>query len=374
VLSVLLLAVAAGSCVYSALSVLAARSYLRQPRRRASSVPISVLKPLAGADLGLEENLRSFFEQDYERFEILMAARTLDDAAVPIARKVQADYPQVQSRLLVTGEPVYANAKVFSLERMAAAAKHDLLVMSDSDVRVTPDMLRSVAGEFSDSTTGLTTCPYRAAPGPSFWSTIEALGMNTEFLGGVLTARMMEGMKFALGPTICARREALAAIGGFERLKDYLAEDFVMGQFAAQVGWRVVLSRSIIEHRIGAQPFGANLRHRIRWCRSTRRSRPWGYIGQVFTNPLPPAIMLSAVRPSWWPAVAVAVIFRAVSAYATAWCVLRDPLTRRLWYLVPVQDVVSSAMWVAGFFGDTIQWRGRRYKLQRDGRFRLLAS
>jgi ceramide glucosyltransferase len=373
-LSVTLLAVVAGSCVYSALSVLAARSYLRQPRLRGSLLPVSILKPLAGADFGLEDNLRSFFQQDYAEFEVLMAVRTPEDGAVPIASKVQAAHPGIRSRLIVTGEPPYANAKIFSLDMMMAAAEHDLLVMADSDVRVTRDMLATVAAEFNDREVGLTTCPYRAAPGPSFWSTIEAIGMNTEFLGGVLTARMLEGMKFALGPAICARKEALRRIGGFERLKDYLAEDFVMGQLAAQAGWRVLLSRCVIEHHIGSQPFRKNLSHRIRWCRSTRRSRPWGYIGQVFTYPLPAALILWTVQPSWWPALAVATVFRALSAYATAWMVLRDPLTRRLWWLIPMQDLASFAMWVAGFFGNTIQWRGRRYELRRDGTFRLVSG
>jgi ceramide glucosyltransferase len=255
---------------------------------------------------------------------------------------------------------------------MAAEARHDLLVMSDSDVRVTPDLLATVAAEFEDAAVGLTTCPYRASPGASFWSVIEAIGMNTEFLAGVLTARMLEGMRFALGPTISARKQALRAIGGVESLKDYLAEDFVMGRRVAQAGWRVLLSRYVIEHHIGSQPFSHNLGHRIRWCRSTRRSRPWGYVGQLFTHPLPLALILCALRPSWWPALAVAALVRAASAYATAWSVLRDPLTRRRWWLVPVQDVAGFAVWLAGFFGNTIRWRGRSYELRRDGTFRLI--
>jgi ceramide glucosyltransferase len=165
----------------------------------------------------------------------------------------------------------------------------------------------------------------------------------------------------------------LQNIGGFDRLKDYLAEDFVMGQLAAAAGWRVLLSRYVIEHHIGSQPFRPNLTHRLRWCRSTRRSRPWGYVGQVFTNPLPLALLLWAVQPGWWPVVAATVVLRACSAYAAAWLVLRDPLTRRRWWLLPVQDLVSFLVWAAGFFGKTILWRGRRYELRRDGTFRLLS-
>jgi ceramide glucosyltransferase len=198
------------------------------------------------------------------------------------------------------------------------------------------------------------------------------VGLNTEFLGGVLVARMLDGMKFALGPTIAARRETIERIGGFDAVKDYLAEDFVLGKLAAEHGYGVILSSYAIDHRIGGQPFAANLRHRLRWNRSTRRSRPAGYVGQVFTNPLPLALLLYAASPAWWPVLVVTVVFRAAAGWATAWYVLRDPLARRLWWLAPLQDVASLLVWAAGFFGNTILWRGRKYWLMRDGRFEVV--
>jgi ceramide glucosyltransferase len=198
---------------------------------------------------------------------------------------------------------------------------------------------------------------------------LEAIGMNTEFLGGVLVARIVEGMKFAVGPTIAVRRAALLSFGGFDRLKDYLAEDFVMGKLASERGWRVSLSSYVIEHRIGSQGFRENMRHRLRWARSTRRSRPSGYMGQLFTNPLPLALLLIALRPDWWPLLVLTALFRALAAWAVAGWVLHDPLTGRRWWLVPIQDVVSFVFWVAGFFGNTIEWRGRTYYLRADGRF-----
>ena len=333
-----------------------------------------LFQALAGADEGLEENLRSFFEQQYGDFEILFAVRHPDDPAIAVAERVRAKFPEVPSKLMVTGEPPYPNAKVYSLQRMLAAARHDLLVMSDSDIRVTPDMLETIAREFSDAAIGMATCPYRAAPGRSFWSTLEALGLNTEFIGGVLVARMLEGMKFAIGPTIVARRATLDRIGGFDAVKDYLAEDFVMGKLAAERGDGVILSSYVIEHRIGSQRLAANVRHRLRWNRGTRRSRPAGYVGQVFTNPLPLALLLWAARPEWWPVVAITAIFRAAAGCATAGVALRDPLARRLWWLVPLQDAASFVGWIGGFFGNTILWRGRKYYLLRDGRFELVAD
>jgi ceramide glucosyltransferase len=370
VLALLLLALVAGSLVYCVLTILAAVRYraVRPPELRAAA-PISVLKPLAGLDDGLEDNLRTFFEQSYAGFELLFAVRSPEDPAIAVVERLRTRYPGVPSRLLVVGEPPYPNAKVYSLDCMLAAAEHDLLVMADSDIRVTPDMLRTIAAEFQDERLGLATCPYRAAPGRSFWSTLEAIGLNTEFIGGVLVARMLDGMKFALGPTIAVRRQTLQRIGGFDAVKDYLAEDFVMGKLAAERGDGVILSSYVIEHLIGSQPFAANMRHRLRWNRSTRRSRPWGYIGQVFTNPLPPALILCVVKPEWWPVLAVTAVFRLAAGWATAGHVLRDPLTRRLWWLTPLQDIASFLVWMAGFFGNTIVWRGRKYHLLRDGRF-----
>jgi ceramide glucosyltransferase len=371
VVSIFLLALVAGSLVYCTLAVIAAGVYVDAPRAKPGELPpISILKPLSGVDLGLEDNLRTFFQQKYPEYEILLAVRSPEDPAIGVVERVRAAFPAVPSRLIVTGEPPYPNAKVFSLDRMLAAARHDLLLMADSDVRATPALLDTIAAEFQDPAVGLITCPYRAVAGPSIWSKLEAIGLNTEFLAGVLLARMLEGMRFALGPTIAARRKTIADIGGFDALKDYLAEDFVMGQRADRAGWRVVLSSYVIEHHIGSQPFAANMRHRLRWNRSTRRSRPLGYVGQVFTNPLPLAVLLVAVTPTRWPVLVAAVIFRAVAAWATAGRVLRDPLTRRLWWSVPIADVASFVLWLAAFFGGTILWRGREYELSRDGKFR----
>jgi ceramide glucosyltransferase len=196
--------------------------------------------------------------------------------------------------------------------------------------------------------------------------------MNTEFIGGVLVARMLEGMKFAVGPTIAARRQAIEAIGGFDRLKEYLAEDFVMGKFAADAGWTVILSSYVIEHRIGSETFATNAAHRLRWARSTRRSRPGGYVGQLFTNPLPLALLLVLVKAEWWPVLAVTLVIRAVAAYATAGFILKDSQAAGRWVLILVQDLLSFAFWIAGFFGNTIVWRGRKYYLQTDGRFVLV--
>ncbi len=340
-----------------------------RPPELKGTVPISILKPLSGLDRDLESNLRTFFEQDYPAFEILFAVRGLDDAAVPIVETLRREYDHIPSRLIVTGDPPYPNAKVFKLDHMMREASNDLLVMSDSDIRVDSNLLAAAAAEFQDQKLGVATCPYRAVPGPSLWSALEATGMNTDFISGILVARMLEGMRFAVGPTIVARRRVLQQIGGFDRLKDFLAEDFAMGKFAAEAGHGVILSSYVIEHHIGSTDLRHNAAHRLRWVRSTRRSRPSGYVGQLFTMPLPLSMILWLAAPAWWPVAVCAIVIR----FAAAWTMSRRVLKAKLtWILLPVEDLMAFVFWIAGFFGNTIAWRSRRYRLLKDGRFELL--
>ena len=372
----LLVLLLVGSWVYCVLTVVAARRYLAiSPPALKTMPPISVLKPLCGQDDCLEENLRSFFTQDYPDYEILFAVHALSDPAVAVVEKVRHEFPRgPRVHLVETGESAAPNAKAHSLGHLVARAQHSILVMSDSDVQAPAASLRRIAAEFQNPVVGVVTCPYRAVPGKGFWSRLEALGMNTQFLAGVLVAWLVGEMDFALGPTLAARREVIEAIGGFDQLGDYLAEDFVIGNLAPRLGYRVVLSSCVIEHRIGSQPFKLNFQHRLRWARSTRRSRPAGYWGEIFTNPIPLAVLLWLAQPQLWPVVAVTALFRTLAAWSTAEWVLHDPLTRRRWWLIPIQDVISLLVWIAGFFGSTIDWRGRRYKLLPDGRFRFIGT
>ncbi len=193
--------------------------------------------------------------------------------------------------------------------------------------------------------------------------------MNTEFIAGILLARMLDGMRFTVGPTVAARKQAIADAGGWASLKDYLAEDFVLGERVAAKGWHSILSHYVVEHRIGSEPMDKNFAHRIRWNRSTRRSRPAGYVGQFFTNPLP--ILLAVWPLTGFEAgfLAAAFMLRFTVAFAAQNGVLNDSMQlRHLWQL-PVQDLLSFAFWIAGFFGNTIHWRGRVFLLHRDGTF-----
>jgi ceramide glucosyltransferase len=373
-----------GALAYSLLSIVAALRFrafeCRESRDSGNSgnrarclpEPISVLKPLSGLDDGLEKNLRGFFEQDYEGpFELIFAVRHDSDPCVPLVTRLCAEYANVPSRFILTGEPPYPHAKVYSLARMMAVAKHEVIVMSDSDIRVTRDFLRRIAAEFADPETALATCPYRAVGGASVWSRMEAEGMNTTFWQGAFTAKMLEGMTFAVGPTMVVRRKFIDEAGGIASLKDYLAEDFELGRRMAAAGHRVILSSYVVEHRIGSETAAQNFEHRKRWARTGRRSRRLGYIGQIFTYPVPLALLLWAVdywmdgSADWWPVVAATLVVRALSAWVTSCIVLKANIN---WLLLPCEDLLGFVFWIAGFFGNSITWRGRTYRLDREGR------
>ena len=326
---------------------------------------MSILKPLSGLEEGLEQNLRSYFEQKYSPYELIFAMREHSDPAFSVVENLIGEYPEVPARLLLTGEPPYPHAKVHSLQCMLEEARYELIAMCDSDVRVESDFCRKLAEEFSDPNRHLVTCPYRALAGDSIWSQLEAVGMNTEFHTGIFTAVMMEGSaNFAVGPTIVTRKSVLESVGGMERVKDYLAEDFMLGRLAFEAGFNVTLSPYVVEHRIGSESMAQNFSHRTRWVRMARRYRPLAYVGQFFTHALPIAIGLVAVFPDLWPAALITATLRALLAYEVSWRILQVKIH---WTLLPLQDILNFAFWIAGFFGNSIQWRGRRYLLNRDG-------
>jgi ceramide glucosyltransferase len=370
-----LLALLGGSIAYCILAIIAAARYRRAGVPVLCEVPpVSVLRPLAGAEDNTEANLRSLFEQDYPDFEILMSVHEASDPAADVARRVMAAYPDVPARLIVAGASEYPNAKVWSLRALLSESRHELIVMSDSDISLEPEALRTVVSELEQPGVALVTCPYRASGGPGFWSRIEALGLNTDFLGGLLTARLLTGMDFAIGCTIATRRSELEAIGELEHLQRYLAEDFMMGSLMHGSGKTVVLSNCIIEHHIGNAGFRQNWKHRLRWARSTRRSRRVGYVGEIFTRTTAISLALWLVEPRAWGFALAGIAFHAAEQWATGIWVLDDPLVARYWWLLPVEDIASFIAWVMGFFGKTIQWRGRKLILARDGSFELISS
>ena len=337
--------------------------------------PVSLLKPLHGAEPKLAEHLATFFTQDYPAYEILFCARHADDAGLATAREVAAKFPHIPVQFFTVGEPTVPNAKTLSLDRMARAAQHEILIISDSDVRVAPDYIRSVAAAFADPKVGAATCLYRGVTVEGgLWSRLEATGMSIEMTAGVLVAEMLEGMKFTLGPTMAVRRESLEKIGGFLPMGDYCADDFLLGNWVAELGRTVILSPHIIDHMILHADFWPSMRHQARWMKSTRFSRPKGHFGTVLTFCVPFGILAAlAALALHRPALAVAalawsIVSRALIAAAVSQWVLSEPSPWQSVFLYPLRDAMGFLFWLASYGSRAILWRGEVYILQPGGR------
>jgi len=374
------------STVFAGLVLRAVPGYLRERRRALAELvarpgitpPLSLLKPLHGAEPGLEAHLASFFEQDYPEYEILFCARAADDAGLQTARRVAARYPKIPVKFLSTGgQPDYINAKVASMEHMEAVAAYDILVISDSDVRVTPDYLRAVALPFADPKVGAMCCPYRgvAAEG-GLWARLEAVGMSVEMTAGVLVARSMEGMQFVLGPTMAFRRETIRQMGGFRVTADHCADDFILGNETFKRGQTVVLSHHPIDHMVINASFVSSLKHQVRWMKSTRFSRPRGHFGTALTFSLPFGLLAWASaallgHSGWGLALfAWSILTRLALSIAVGRLVVGDRNWFGLLALYPLRDLMGFGFWAASYVGDRILWRGRVFQLLPGGKMR----
>jgi len=374
------------STVFTGMTLVAAAGYLRGRRMLAANPQsgfapaLSLLKPLHGAEPELEAHLAGFFEQDYPEFEILFCARDANDAGLETARRVAARYPRVAAKFFSTGgQPDYINDKVISLELMEKHAAHEILVISDSDVRVTPDYLRAVAMPFAESRVGGMCCPYRGIAGQGgLWARLEAVGMSVEMTSGVLVARMMEGMQFTLGPTMAFRRTTIRKMGGFKVTADYCADDFVLGNETHKLGETVVLSHYAIDHMVLNVRFADSMKHQVRWMKSTRFSRPKGHFGTALTFSMPFGLLAWAAAAwlghPWWGLglFGWGVATRLALSIAVGRLVVRDPSWFNLLVLYPIRDLMGFMFWLASYAGRTILWRGRLFELLPGGRMRTV--
>lgn len=365
---------------FLALIILAAVRFQRsqQSERASMNVPfpsVTVLKPLCGAEPALEANLASFFDQDYPDYEIIFGARDESDPAISVARTVSARYPGVPVRFVFSGEPEWPNAKIWSLSKMVAVAEHEYLVLSDSDVRVTTNYLREVVAPLLDPKVGLVTCVYRGVTAGSLWSRLEALGLSVEMTAGVIVADMLEGMTFALGPTMATRKDVLDAIGGWQALADYYADDYVLGNEVFKSGRQVVLSSHVIENVLFYQSLKSSFAHQVRWMRSTRFSRPAGHASTVLTFAMPFGILglgAGLLSGHWMIGMTIfgfAVVNRMVMSIAAGWNVVRDRYALRDAWLYPIRDLMGFCWWCAGYLGNEMVWRrGERFRFTKGGR------
>ena len=374
------------STIFAAMALWTVPGYLRERRiaqrqlvvRPGFTPPLTLLKPLHGADPGLESYLETFFTQDYPDYEILFCARSPQDAGLEIARRVAARHPHIPAQFLSTGgQPDCINAKVASLELMEIHAAHDILVISDSDVRVSADYLRAVALPFADERVGGMCCLYRgvAAEG-GLWARLEAVGMSVEMSSGVLIARMMEGMQFTLGPTMAFQRETIRRMGGFKVTADYCADDFILGNETHKLGQRVVLSHLAIDHMVLHSGFVGSLKHQVRWMKSTRFSRPKGHFGTALTFSMPFGMLALAAcaalgHPVWGLALfGFAVSTRLALSVAVGRLVVGDSSWPALLLLYPIRDLMGFCFWAASYWGRRVLWRGRIFELLPGGKMK----
>jgi ceramide glucosyltransferase len=374
-----------GSLFFYFLSALGLASFLRDVRKKLQQPPlpqnelppVSILKPLKGVDPEIWESFCSHCEQDYPEFQLIFGVSEPGDPAIEVVRKLQAKYPNLPIELIVCDRVLGANIKVSNLAQMLPAARHELLLVNDSDIRVPADYLRKAITPLADASVGLVTCLYRGVADPTLGSRLEALSISTDFVPGVLSARFLEkGLHFGLGSTLAFRRRDLEAIGGFEVLLDYLADDYELGRRIVAAGKRVELSAATVTTFLPAYTMRYFFRHQLRWSRTIRDSRRWGYAGLLFTFGLPWALLtlLAAQGARWaWLLFGLTFALRLAVGFVAAVVVLDDQQVVRNIFLLPLRDLIAPFVWAASFMGNRIHWRGDMFDL-RDGRLTIVKS
>jgi ceramide glucosyltransferase len=375
--AVLLLALA--PLVYYVLATLAALRFFGRARARQLpnyTPPVSVLKTVRGVDFGSYKNFESFCRQEYPDYEILFAVSDEGDPAVPVIRRIIAEFPEREIRLLVGAEHLGANRKVNNLARLAREAQNEVLVLTDGDVRVGPRYLREVVGPLADRKTGAVTSFYRGIAEINLGAEIEAVGASSDFFAGVLMAGWTEGISFALGASIATTKEWLGKMGGFEAIADTLADDYELGHRIAKAGGKIVLAREAVWTMYPAQTLRSFWDHQVRWARTVRLCRPLSYVGLIFTQGLPWALLAAFVAPAKWVA-GVYLLAYLILRFAMAWTVgiwgVGDEVLRRKIWLVPLRDAVHFIIWLASFGSNHIRWGNAEYVIRR-GRMVPLAG
>ncbi len=365
----------ASVCYYLVCILAAERFFSQKPGQEAASGscgPISVLVPLCGADFRAYQNYASLCSQNYPKFEILFGVADPEDSSLPVVQRLQADFPEVPIQLVIGGDQIGPNPKVNVLHNTLSRASYDTLLMLDSDIRVGPDFIATISAELSNGGGGLVTCLYRAGEAPGLPSKLEAAGISSEFAPGVLVAQMGGTISFAFGASIAVTRKALEAIGGFPAIAPYLADDYMLGNLVRKAGFPVRLSRCVVETVLSRLTARGFFSHQLRWARGIRACSPWGHTGSIITNGTALSFLYFAF--SGFSRFGL-LVFAAVVAMrlCMAWMVgvrhLGDKILARNLLLVPLRDFLSLFIWASALFGRQVEWRGKLFRLEKDGRF-----
>ena len=374
-MTALFLAIAAIPFIYYLIALYSAWAYFRRASRTASggaafTPPVSNLKPIRGLDPGAYENFASFCRQDYPEYEIVFCVDGREDPVLPVIEQLIRDFPQRTIRVLFGSGRVATNDKVAKLARMASEAAHEFVVMSDSDVRVEPDYLRRVIAPLADPKVGAVTCFYVPADERTFADSLQAMGMFSDFYAGILVAWQLDGVKFALGPTIATTRARLAEFGGYESLENRPADDLLVGRLIAEQGHEVELLCYTVLAVADYQSMRDLVHKRLRWIVVMRHMRPWGHLGLLLTQGLPWSLAAIMVHPTMAVAGAYLGTYLALR-FAMTWLIgswgLKQAGLWRKMPVIPAWDALAFLIWLGSFGRRSIRWRGADYLL-RDGR------
>ncbi|HYT22875.1 MAG TPA: bacteriohopanetetrol glucosamine biosynthesis glycosyltransferase HpnI [Candidatus Polarisedimenticolia bacterium] len=380
------LVLAAAPLAYYLLSLYCVIGYFRELRKSPSlnstySPPVSILKPVRGVDREAYENFASYCRLDYTEYEIIFAVADPDDAAVPVVERLQTNFPACSIRLIKGAERVGTNSKVNSLCRLVQEAKYELMVMSDSDVRVDADYLKVVAPPFADPQVGAVTGFYRCITAGGVAADLDALGMYLDSAPGALVARRLEGkMQFAFGWTMATTKKHLSEIGGWEAMANYHSDDFELGNRIARRGYHVELMRKPVWMVFPQETIAQYFRHELRWSIGLKNVRPTGYRWLMLTHGLPWALLAAAcaARAGWEgiaPAHLIAyLVLRLGLAWTTGTWGLGDAGAWKKLWLVPLRDAINFAAWVGGFFSERILWRGIAYRVKNGQLFPMTST
>jgi ceramide glucosyltransferase len=363
-------ALATAGAAYFVIAIWSAKRWQRERRERPRSSftpPVSILRSLKGLDPHMYLAFRSHCLLDYDEYEVLFGVSDADEPALKLVKKLQEEFPMRQLRVVHCPQVLGPNGKVSNLAQMLPQARYKHIVINDSDIVVPRDYLRSVMAPLAQPGAGMVTALYRGIAGETLGSRLEALGLSADFMGGVLVARTLQGIRFALGGTIASTKSVLAAIGGLETLAAYLSDDYELGSRTAAAGYRVELADTVVETAVPDYNFRDFWTHQIRWARTVKACRPAEYFGLIvgFAFIWAAFAVLAAPRAWWtWLAFGVVAIARLASAVVVGRNVMDDPqVTRDLW-LVPLRDLVALAVWIVSFAGNQVEWRGQRFKLR----------
>jgi ceramide glucosyltransferase len=372
---------------------LAARRFPLHERAsdRSFAPAVTMLKPLKGFDAATEDCLRSWFAQDYTGpIQMLFGIAAADDPAGEVVRKLLKEFPERDAQLIVCGQSLGANGKISTLAQLEPLAKHEIVVVSDADVRVPPDFLANVIAPLRESEVGLVNCFYRLANPTTLAMQWEAIAINADFWSQVLQSKSLKPLDFALGAVMVARRRQLEEIGGFKSLVNCLADDFQLGNRIARKGQRIVLSPVVVECWDPPMDWRAAWKHQLRWARTIRVCRPLAYffsilanagfwaslwlaygcvdvVGSIHFSSFDHGYVLSLVMPRGVTVGLACILVRILIAHDLQRRLTRWSAHTNYFWLVPIKDLLQAAIWFCAFIGNRVEWRGQKFKLRRDG-------